>query len=102
GTEATDAVNKGQLDSGVADAKAYTDTTATQTLTSANAYTDNKFAAWNDTFTNFQGQVEERFRDQDRRIDKQGAMGAAMLNMATSAAGIRTQNRVGVGIGFQG
>src|SRR5690606_10067546 len=44
GTEATDAVNKGQLDSGVADAKAYTDTTATQTLTSANAYTDNKFA----------------------------------------------------------
>src|SRR3546814_11464359 len=28
-------------------------------------------------------------------------MGAAMLNMATSAAGIRTQNRVGVGVGYQ-
>jgi autotransporter adhesin len=24
-----------------------------------------------------------------------------MLNMATSAAGIRTQNRLGVGVGFQ-
>ena len=39
--------------------------------------------------------------DTDRRIDRQGAMGAAMLNMATSAAGIRTQNRLGVGLGFQ-
>jgi autotransporter adhesin len=25
-----------------------------------------------------------------------------MLNMATSAAGIHTENRVGVGVGFQG
>jgi autotransporter adhesin len=101
GTAATDAVNKGQLDSGVAEAKTYTDTTATKTLTSANAYTDAKFAAWDDTFTAFQGEIDHRFRDQDRRIDRQGAMGAAMLNMATSAAGIRTQNRVGVGVGFQ-
>ena len=46
--------------------------------------------------------MERRFYDTDRRIDRQGAMGAAMLNMATSAAGIRTQNRVGVGVGFQG
>ena len=29
-------------------------------------------------------------------------MSAAMLNMATSAAGVRTENRVGVGVGFQG
>jgi len=101
GTATTDAVNKGQLDSGVAEARTYTDTTATQTLSSANAYTDSKFAAWDDTFTSFQGEVDTRFRDQDRRIDRQGAMGAAMLNMATSAAGIRTQNRVGVGVGFQ-
>src|SRR3546814_11175017 len=42
GVAATDAVNKGQLDTGIADAKAYTDTTATQTLSSANAYTDAK------------------------------------------------------------
>jgi autotransporter adhesin len=101
GTQATDAVNKAQLDTGVADAKAYTDTTATQTLTTANAYTDSKISALNDAFTDLQGQVDHRFREQDRRIDRQGAMGAAMLNMATSAAGIRTQNRVGVGVGFQ-
>src|SRR3546814_5859237 len=50
----------------------------------------------------FQGEIDHRLAEQDRRIDKQGAMGAAMLNMATSAAGIRTQNRVGVGVGFQG
>src|SRR3546814_450775 len=93
---------RSQLDTGIADAKAYTDTTATQTLSSANAYTDAKFAAWDDTFAAFQGEIDHRLAEQDRRIDKQGAMGAAMLNMATSAAGIRTQNRVGVGVGFQG
>src|SRR5690606_33138271 len=85
-----------------ADTKTYVDTTATETLSQANAYTDAKFAAWDDTFTAFQGEIDHRFAEQDRRIDKQGAMGAAMLNMATSAAGIRTQNRVGVGVGFQG
>ena len=59
-------------------------------------------AVWNDNFDAFRGDVERRFHDVDRRMDRQGAMGAAMLNMATSAAGIRTQNRVGVGVGFQG
>src|SRR3546814_6343523 len=54
GVAATDAVNKGQLDTGIADAKAYTDTTATQTLSSANAYTDAQFAEWDDTFAAFQ------------------------------------------------
>src|SRR3546814_19983299 len=102
GVAATDAVNKGQLDTGIADAKAYTDTTATQTLSSANAYTDAKFAAWDDTFAAFQGEIDHRLAEQDRRIAKQGAMGAALLNMATSAAGLRTQHRVGVGVGFQG
>src|SRR3546814_9247810 len=75
GVAATDAVNKGQLDTGIADAKAYTDTTATQTLSSANAYTDAKFAAWDDTFAAFQGEIDHRLAEQDRRIDKQGAMG---------------------------
>ena len=55
GTAATDAVNKGQLDSGVAEAKTYTDTTATQTLTSANAYTDAKFTTMNDSFDDVHG-----------------------------------------------
>ena len=63
---------------------------------------DTRFAAWNDDFSRFKGDLERRLHAQDRRIDRQGAMGAAMLNMAISAAGIRTDNRVGVGVGFQG
>src|SRR3546814_13118745 len=51
--------------------------------------------------SDLQGEIDHRLAEQDRRIDKQGAMSAAMLNMATSAAGIRTQNRVGVGVGYQ-
>ncbi|MEQ4574290.1 MAG: YadA-like family protein, partial [Gammaproteobacteria bacterium] len=86
GTRSTDAVNKAQLDSGIA---------------SANSYTDSRFAAMADTFESYKGEIDDRFRRQDRRIDRQGAMNAAMLNMATSAAGIRTDNRVGVGVGFQ-
>ncbi|WP_267127245.1 YadA family autotransporter adhesin, partial [Xanthomonas sacchari] len=86
GTQATDAVNKSQLDNGVATAKSYTDA---------------RFGTMADSFEVLRGDVDARLRDQDRRIDRQGAMSAAMLNMATSAAGIRTQNRVGAGIGFQ-
>ena len=86
GTQDTDAVNKAQLDSGV---------------TRANTYTDQRYSAMADTFQTYQGEVDDRFRRQDKRIDQQGAMSAAMLNMATSAAGIRTPNRLGVGVGFQ-
>ena len=106
GTAATDAANVGQMQAGDAAtltaANSYTDTTATQTLTSANAYTDSRFAAMDDNFENFRTETDRRFLDQDRRIDRQGAMSSAMLNMATSTAGIRTENRVGVGVGFQG
>ena len=102
GTQATDAANVGQVQASAAETRAYADTTATQAVSSANAYTDQKFAAWGESLDTFRGDVERRFYDTDRRIDRQGAMGAAMLNMATSAAGIRTQNRVGVGVGFQG
>ncbi|MBD9535518.1 YadA-like family protein [Stenotrophomonas sp. STM01] len=86
GTQATDAVNKGQLDQGVA---------------SANSYTDTKFGSLTDSFTGLRNDMDNRLRHIDRRIDRQGAMNAAMLNMATSAAGVRTPNRVGVGVGFQ-
>jgi autotransporter adhesin len=106
GTQATDATNVAQVQAADAEtlaaANSYTDTTATQTLTSANAYTDSRFAAMDDNFENFRTETDRRFLDQDRRIDRQGAMSSAMLNMATSTAGIRTENRVGVGVGFQG
>ncbi|NLC61799.1 MAG: hypothetical protein GX761_11035, partial [Gammaproteobacteria bacterium] len=101
GTADTDAANVGQVNAAAAQSRSYTDTVATQTLSSANAYTDQQFAVWNDNFEAFRGDVERRFHDVDRRLDRQGAMSAAMLNMATSAAGIRTQNRIGVGVGFQ-
>jgi autotransporter adhesin len=106
GTQATDAANVGQVQAADAatlgSANAYTDNMATETLTSAKSYTDSQFKLLDDDFQNFRTETERRFLDQDRRIDRQGAMSSAMLNMATSAAGIRTENRVGVGVGFQG
>jgi len=86
GSRDTDAVNKAQLEGGIA---------------AANRYTDQRHSALADSFTLYRGTVDERFRRQDERIDRQGAMNAAMLNMATSTAGLRTQNRLGVGAGFQ-
>ena len=87
GIRGTDAVNKSQLDSGIA---------------SANMYAENRFAGMNDRFDLLRTDMGERLRHVDRRIDRQGAMNAAMLNMSTSMAGVRTENRVGVGVGFQG
>ncbi len=86
GTQDTDAVNKSQLDNGI---------------TSANAYTDSQLSGMNDRFDVLRNDMGERLRHVDRRIDRQGAMNAAMLNMSTSMAGVRTENRVGVGVGFQ-
>jgi len=102
GTAPTDAANVAQVQAGVAESRTYTDTTATKTLSSANAYTDQRFAAWNEDFSAYRGDVERRFSDVDRRMDKQGAMSAAMLNMATNAAGTQSpRGRVAVGAGFQ-
>ncbi len=86
GTRATDAVNKGQLDSGVA---------------AANSYTDSRYNAMADSFESYQGDIEDRLRRQNRRLDRQGAMSSAMLNMSASVAGIASQNRIGAGVGFQ-
>ena len=82
-------------------ARSYADTTATQAIATSRAYTDSVFAAFNDDFNAFRGDVDRRFHQQDRRLDRQGAMASAMLNMASSAAGIQTTNRVGVGVGYQ-
>lgn len=102
GTQATDAANVGQVRAGVTEAKAYADTTATQAVTTSKAYTDQRLAAWGDQFEAYRGDVERRFSDVDRRMDKQGAMSAAMLNMATNAAGTQSpRGRVAVGAGFQ-
>ncbi|MFN1123101.1 beta strand repeat-containing protein [Xylella fastidiosa] len=86
GALVTQGVSKTQLDNSMA---------------AANSYTDARFSALNDSFESLRSDVNGQMRRQDRRISRQGAMGAAMLNMATSAAGIHTQNRVGAGVGFQ-
>jgi autotransporter adhesin len=99
GVDATDAVNKGQMDAGdtatLASAHTYTDTVATRTLTQANTYTDQQVTLLNDRF-------EQRFSEQDRRIDKLGAMSGALTGMAMNSANLRGQNRMAVGVGAQG
>jgi len=86
----------------LASARTHTDIAATRTLTSANAYTDQKIQTLSLDFTGFRGQVNDRFERTDTRINQVGAMGAAMANMTASAAGVRTQNRVAVGYGNYG
>ncbi|HRF84277.1 MAG TPA: YadA C-terminal domain-containing protein [Pseudoxanthomonas sp.] len=87
------------------DAHAYTDRSASQTLSSANSYTDLRLAALaglSDTFQDLRDDVNQRFSEQDRRIDRQGAMGSAMLSMAINAGGTASERgRVAVGVGFQ-
>ena len=119
GTEPTDAVNLNQMEAGdmmaVAAAKKYADVGDDATLAAANvhadagdvqtlaaskAYTDQKFAVWNDTFAHYQ-QVDLRFDRTDARIDRSGAMQTAMAQMTASAAGVRTVNRMAVGVGAQ-
>lgn len=120
GTEPTDAVNLNQMEVGdmmaVAAAKKYADVRDdlilaaankhaavgdTQTLAASKAYTDQKFAVWNDTFAHYQQQVDLRFDQTDARIDRSGAMQTAMAQMTASAAGVRTVNRMAVGVGAQ-
>src|SRR5690606_11276511 len=91
GVNDTDAANVAQVEAG--DARA---------LERANAYTDEKFSVWEDNFTALRGEVDERFRHQDRRIDRMGAMSGAYAGMALNTAGLAGRNRVGVGVGAQG
>src|SRR5690606_30158489 len=87
-------------------ANTYTDARSATTLSSANAYTDTRFAtlgAFMDDFDLFRGEVDRRLVEQDERIDRQGAMSAAMMQMGINAGGARSQRgRVAVGVGFQG
>lgn len=132
GTQATDAVNLSQLRDTLSTANAYTDTAVatggTQanaytdnreaavrsdmaagdaaTLSSANAYTDTRFnqvASLSDDFNAFRSNVDQRLHDQDGRIDRVGALGAAMVGMVASAAAVEGgRTRVGVAAGSYG
>ncbi|MDA3451446.1 YadA-like family protein, partial [Acinetobacter sp. AOR43_HL] len=90
----------------VADAVEDTDAVNYQQLKAAerstNSYTNERVNALNSAFNDYRMETEQRFHKVDERFNRQGAMTAAMMNMASSAASVRGQNRVGVGAGFQG
>jgi autotransporter adhesin len=93
GTAATDAVNVRQMSN-----------QAAVTLNQANAYTDQQVnqivALPMQAIEDLRGEVNDEFRATDQRINRQGAMTAAMVHMASSAANIQTLNRVSVGAGY--
>ncbi|WP_169741319.1 YadA-like family protein [Andreprevotia chitinilytica] len=77
GTAATDAVNVGQLNA--------VSRRVDQVQADLNSLRDD---------------VYQRLSDQERKLDKLGAMNAAMSTMTASAAGLRTDNRVAIGTGY--
>jgi autotransporter adhesin len=115
GIAPTDAVNVGQMEEQFNQNNAqvraglmkyyeasqdYADAGDARTLAASKAYTDQKFAAWNDDFTQ---RMDVRLAKTDRRIDRIGAMGSAMTHMAVNAAnGGSMGGRVAIGIGGQG
>jgi len=105
GSAGTDAVNKDQLDevtqTAIEEAKGYADTADATTLHRANAYTDSKLAdvVNHGEFDAFRNQVNDQFHTVNTRLDRVGAMGAAMSQMAFSTQGINSANRLGVGVG---
>jgi hypothetical protein len=90
----------------VADAVEDTDAVNYQQLKAAerstNSYTNERVNALNSAFNDYRMETEQRFHKVDERFNRQGAMTAAMMNMSSSAASVKGQNRVGVGAGFQG
>jgi len=106
GTQGTDAVNVNQLtaqtEQAITIAQTYADASSHQTLQSANAYTDQQVQGIGHALSDLRSQVNDQFKQQSRRIDQIGAMGAAMTQMAVNTAGLKTDNRLGAGIGGQG
>lgn len=91
GAADTDAANVGQMRAGDA-----------QTLVQANSYTDARVSSLSQSFEAFRLDVDDRFHRVDRRIDRAGAITGAMSQAALNTAGLPGQNRLGVGVGFQG
>ena len=71
------------------------------TLQSAKAYTDQKFGdvVSGGAFDEYKRTVDHRFNNLNDRLNKVGAMGAAMSQMAFSTQGVNGDNRLGVGVG---
>lgn len=69
----------------LASANTYTDTRSTATLSSANAYTDQRIMALAFDFGGLRTEVDDRFKVQDKRINRNGAMSMAMMQMASNS-----------------
>jgi trimeric autotransporter adhesin len=101
GTHSTDAANYSQVQAALVTAKTYADAGDQTTLQSANAYTNQKlgnFASTSDLNT-LRNQVNQQFYLVNQRMDRVGAMGAAMSQMSFSTQGINTPNQLGMGVG---
>ncbi|RPE81582.1 ESPR-type extended signal peptide-containing protein [Vulcaniibacterium tengchongense] len=86
GVKDTDAANVGQLN---------------ERLQQAKEYTDSRFNALQSDFDSFRQDVDQRFGEVDKRIDRMSAISAAYAGMAINTAGLPGRNRLGVGIGAQ-
>jgi hypothetical protein len=89
-----------QTQEALSSAKTYTDAQSAQTLSSAKAYTDAAVADIASDLTTFEQQTNARFNEQDRRIDRLGAMSEASSHMAMGAAGAGENGRLAAGVGF--
>jgi autotransporter adhesin len=99
-----DAATGAQVQEAVASAKTYADAGDATTLGQARAYTDQRLqdTVSNDRFNSYQREVSDRFHKVDTRLDRVGAMGTAMSQMAFSTQGVDDANRLGVGAGTYG
>jgi hypothetical protein len=83
----------------LASANAHADAGSAAALQAANAFTTTQVAQLDDSFQNFQSQVDQEFARQDKRISRIGAMGAAFAGLAQNTAGLAGENRFGLGMG---
>jgi autotransporter adhesin len=90
GVASTDAANVGQVTKQVNEA-----------IETAKTYADTQFNAVNKSLSDFRGEVNDRFRQVDSKIDRLGAIGAANTQMAINAAGATRSGRAAVGVGYQ-
>lgn len=102
GSASTDAATVGQVQSAEAQARSYAQSQDQQILRSAMDYTDTRFDALSAQVQGFSADVTRRVDRLDGRVDRIGAMGAAMAQMTASAAAIDAKNRIAVGYGHLG
>ncbi|WP_052949597.1 ESPR-type extended signal peptide-containing protein [Dyella japonica] len=89
GTVDTDAVNVAQMNQASSSA-----------TSSANSYTDQQVGNVANQVAGMQQQMDDQFRNVNKRISGGNAMSTSMMTMAASLGGIETQNRFGAGTGF--